>query len=151
MAGIFGDADLPAYVDSIQHWRTGLLTLPTTEKFHDAMRQFVIDHNLHRSLQVVASKTLDAMLSHETSLEPRLDSLRALTNESPRVASLGTRLLTQYKALRARVERCDLSEAFIHGSGIEVGTARTCRWQQALKSNMSIGWVKRISTSIIPN
>jgi|SRR5271165_1088048 len=137
-------AECPAYKESIEHGRTGLLADATAEGFYDAMRRLIIDTGLRQSLQRHASMLAAKKLITARSVEPRLDRLRNLTAASPSAAIRVSpaRPIAAPDVLFGRIDRSTLSQAFLHGSGIEIGALQK---PLPVPSHVRVTYVDRLS------
>ena len=137
-------AECPAYVESVEHGRTGLIAKATTEGFYDAMRRLIIDTGLRQSLQHHASMLVADKLSTAHAVEPRLNRLRNLTGPSQAAAIrvLPAQQIAGPDVLLGRIDRSMLSHAFLHGSGIEIGALQK---PLPVPSHVRVTYVDRLS------
>ena len=77
-------ANLPAYSQSIEHERTGLLVSADANGFHEAMHRLIVDSELRQSLQRNASRVVEEKRLAARTAEPRLERLLELTGRPNR-------------------------------------------------------------------
>jgi predicted SAM-dependent methyltransferase/glycosyltransferase involved in cell wall biosynthesis len=116
-------ADLPAYSQSIEHERTGLLAPSDANGFRAAMRRLIVEPGLRRSLRQNAARLAGNKLLAAPTEEPRLERLLDLVRAPRRdgFRSVAARQIATAEVLRGRIDRQTLSQAFLRGRGIEIG------------------------------
>ena len=137
-------AECPAYQESIEHGQSGLLAVASPEGFYDAMRRLIVDCELRESLQRHASAIATEKLNTAPSVEPRLDRLRRLTeiSLSGAICNSAVQPIAAHDVLLDRIDRSTLSQAFLHGSGIEVGALHN---PLPVPSHVRVTYVDRLS------
>jgi glycosyltransferase involved in cell wall biosynthesis/SAM-dependent methyltransferase len=116
-------ANLPAYNESIEHERTGLLAAADANGFREAMRRLIVDSELRRSLKRNASRLVEEKLRSAPTQEPRLERLVELARRPGRrgFQAAPPRPMAASDVLFGRIDRQTLAQAFLLGRGIEIG------------------------------
>jgi len=111
--------NLPAYNQSLEHERTGLLADPDPRSFLAAMRRLTEDEALRQSLQRQAVQLVRERLQFSSTAEPRLTRLLVLADQpGVTMTPIATRASAEF---HGHIDRAVLSHAFVHGMGIEIG------------------------------
>jgi predicted SAM-dependent methyltransferase len=137
-------ANLPAYNQSIEQERTGLLADADADSFKGAMRRLIVDVELRRSLQMHACQLTAENLHLAPLKEPRLERLRELTRQprSVGIHATASRPVAASNVLLGRIDRKVLSHAFVHGRGIEIGALQR---RLPVAANAQVTYVDRMS------
>ena len=136
--------NLPTYSESVEHGRTGLLVSPDADGFREAMRRVIVDFELRQSLKRNARHVAREKLRTSQVEEPRLDCLLELARQPRRFGfhDIPYRPIAAPDVLVGRVDRQTLSQAFVHGKGIEIGALQK---PLPLSSHAEVRYVDRMS------